>query len=457
MKKLSTKFILLNIVSTLIYTAVLVVAATFVIATVGQTVFENLQEILPEDIVNQEALANFVITDEMNEQMTGLLQVAIDELIIVIVVMLLVIAASTYFFVKQILKPLKELNTLVSKASQGDLTVEAMPSGKDEIAQLSTGFNAMIENLSRMTKDVVGLSDKMSHSFVEIENIVQDVAAGSEETANTAVDMAGGVQEQSEATESANEMISSIVTQLNIMNEGMIEAKAQADASIEAINHGHELIEVQNDKMMANQDASQKAGMAIEEMSRVAEEIEQIVDVIEAISNQTNLLALNANIEAARAGEAGLGFAVVAEEIRKLAEQTIESTHRISDIVTSITSSVGVAVQEIDVAQKSVDAQAIALKKSVEGFEEINDAVKVIIDKIDASAENTSQVNSASQVARDEMLQVAKISEATAIKTQAVTATTQEQTSQINMVNEYILGVSELVDSLSDSVQQFKV
>ena len=297
----------------------------------------------------------------------------------------------------------------------------------------------------------------MTHSFVEIENIVSEVASGSEETAKTALSMAGGVQEQTEATESANEMISSIVTQLSLMNESMIEAKTQAAASIKAINHGQDTIDIQNEKMMANQVASQKAGEAIEEMSRVAEEIEQIVDVIEAISNQTNLLALNANIEAARAGEAGRGFAVVAEEIRKLAEQTIESTKRISDIVSSITSSVGVAVHEIDVAKRSVDDQAVALTQSVRSFDEISGAVKVIINKIDATAENTSQVNSASQVARDEMLQVARISESTVTATQEVTATTQEQTSQMNMVNEYILGVSELVDSLSESVKQFKV
>ena len=259
------------------------------------------------------------------------------------------------------------------------------------------------------------------------------MAIGSEETAHTAVEMASGVDQQREATASANEMISSIVTQLSIMNEGMVDAKSQARSSLDAINKGQKNIDLQNDKMMANQQASGKANDAIMEMSRVAGEIEEIVDVIEAISNQTNLLALNANIEAARAGEAGRGFAVVAEEIRKLAEQTIDSTQRISDIVTSITSSVGVAVEEIDVAQKSVDDQAIALQESVSSFREISEAVKVIIDRIDASAENTSQVNSASQVARDEMIQITQISESTASKTQEVTATTQEQTSQINM------------------------
>lgn len=457
MKKLSTKFIMLNIISVLSFTTVVIIAAITAIGAVGQMIFANIASILPEGAVNMDVIQNMQVTDQMLLEMTDLIREAADHVLIIVSVALVIVVVVAYLFTKRLLKPLNELNSLVGLAAQGDLTVEAHPQGKDEISQLSRGFNAMIENLSRMTKDVIGLSDKMTHSFAEIENIVQDVATGSEETANTAVEMAGGVKEQSEATESANEMINSIVTQLNIMNEGMIEAKAQADVSIEAINHGHETIERQTTKMLATQAASQKAGQAIEEMSRVAEEIEQIVDVIEAISNQTNLLALNANIEAARAGEAGLGFAVVAEEIRKLAEQTIESTHRISDIVTSITSSVSVAVEEIDVAKNSVDEQADALKISVERFDAINSAVKVIIDKIDASAENTSQVNSASQVAQDEMLQVARISDATAEKTQEVTATTEEQTSQINMVNEYILGVSELVDSLSESVKQFKV
>lgn len=362
----------------------------------------------------------------------------------------------SYVVSKRLVQPLTKMNELLELVKEGDLSVQMQYKGNGEIAQLAKGFNMMIDNLQVMTKDIKGLSDKLTHSFVEIETIAKDVAVGSEETAHTVVELAGGVLEQADATESANEMISNIVTQLNIMNTHMSEAKAQAKISIDAIAKGQDNIELQKNKMEDNKAASAKAAGAITELSRVAEEITSIVDVIEAISTQTNLLALNAAIEAARAGEAGKGFAVVADEIRKLAEQTIESTKRISDIVENITDSVHVAVTEIDIAQKSVGAQAEALTDSIESFENIAGAVEVIIHNIETSAETTEQVNEASKVASNEMMSVARISEKSTASTQEVAATTQEQTSQINMVNDYILGVSELVDSLSDSVQRFK-
>jgi len=455
MKHMSTKIVLLNLVAVTIFSAVIMLMVFFAVTTVEEALIEEVDAISMENFgVSIESLES---KEVIRDNISGVVNEGLIKVRLTVIIGLIVIALGTSYSIRKMLKPLGQLNKVVNDVQNGDLTVRIQSKGTDEIAQLTHGFNGMIESLSKMTKDIVGLSDKLTHSFVEIESIVTEVVTGSEETATTAVDMAQGVDDQREATESANEMISSIVTQLSIMNEGMVEAKSQAAASLSAINHGQETIDLQNDKMMANQVASQKAGEAIQEMSRVAEEIEGIVDVIEAISNQTNLLALNANIEAARAGEAGLGFAVVAEEIRKLAEQTIDSTKRISGIVTSITGSVDEAVNEIDVAQKSVEDQAIALRQSVTSFDEISSAVKVIIDKIDASAESTSQVNSASLVARDEMFQITKISESTAIKTQEVTATTQEQTSQMNMVNMYILGVSELVDSLSESVKQFKV
>lgn len=455
MKKLSSKLVLINIAAIVLFTGIVAATILYTLSSLGQAIYNKMDAMLIQRLGDTFEAVD--LEEEMINELMTTVNSSMSLVLMVGLIALVIISLALFFFTSRMLRPLSQLNVLVNQAQQGDLTVQMDVQGKDEIATLSRGFNGMIGNLYKMTMDVIGLSDKLTHSFTEIETIVKEVATGSEETAGTAVSMAEGVQEQSEATESANEMISSIVTQLNKMNQSMIEAKSQADASLSAIDKGQETINHQTEKMMANQIASKNAGAAIEEMSRVALEIEQIVDVIEAISNQTNLLALNANIEAARAGEAGLGFAVVAEEIRKLAEQTIDSTRRISDIVSSITSSVDVAVLEIDVAKKSVDDQAIALNESVDSFEEISKAVKVIIDKMDASAESTSQVNSASEVARDEMLQVAHISEATALKTQVVTATTQEQTSQINMVNAYILGVSELVESLSESVKQFKL
>ncbi len=452
MRKLSTKLVILNVVSIILFTIIMLGMFFVGQASVRDRALKEVDALsIAENGLSSSNKQKTI--DEINEMVSEISR----QVAMVAFAGLIIVGFITFLITKRMFKPIGTMNDLLAKVREGDLSVQLSSKGKDEIAELSRGFNIMVENLSKMTKDIKGLSDKLTHSFVEIEAIAKDVATGSEETAHTVVEMSHGVSEQAIATESANEMIANIVTQLAIMNESMNEAKSKADSSILAISNGQKNIDIQKEKMMNNQVASQKAGQAIEQMSKVAGEIENIVDVIEAISSQTNLLALNAAIEAARAGDAGKGFAVVADEIRKLAEQTIESTKRISTIVVSISESIGEAVNEIEVAQHSVDDQALALQESVKSFDEIASAVQIIIDRIEASAETTNQVNNASQVASEEMSQVARISETTSQRTQDVTATTEEQTSQINMVNDYILGVSELVDSLSDSVKQFKV
>jgi len=387
---------------------------------------------------------------------TYLIPMTLFQTFILIIGMIIVLSLINNLIIKKWLKPIVAINHRIEHVSEDDEPLQVPISKIKEIGTLTKGFNQLIGNQNAMTKEILGLSNKLTYSFVEIEQIVEKVSDESEETSQIAVELSDDASMQSEAIELANEMLSSIAVQLEIMNTHMKETHTQATLSIEAVNKGKEDINLQKEKMQANQFASSKAAEAITELSESADKIESIVDEIEAISSQTNLLALNAAIEAARAKEAGRGFAIVAEEIRKLAEQTIESTQRITDMVATITSSVQVAVDEIKVAQTSVEAQSQALRNSEEGFEEIAGAMGIIIEKIKQSVDTTSQVNTASQSVRDEMSDVVKISENSLEKTQKVATTTHEQRNQIGLVNDYILGVSELVESLSVFMQQFK-
>lgn len=446
MKKMSSKIIFLT----------LMITALMAVALLGA--FNVTQAIVRDSIVAQlnSVADGSVSISDVESEIVSLVSSGLINAAVIALVMIIVLTSAAFVIAKRSFGRLSEMNRMIELVKDGDLSVQVSSKGTDELALLGQGFNMMIGNLQVMTKDIKGLSDKLTHSFVEIENIARDVAQGSEVTSKTVVDLSGGVSEQALATESANEMISNIVTQLSIMSGKMNEAQQQAKLSIDVVEKGKDSINLQKEKMSHNQQASGKAAEAITELSKVAEEIDSIVEEIESISSQTNLLALNAAIEAARAGEAGKGFAVVADEIRKLAEQTIGSTQRISSIITNITSSVHVAVTEIDVAQTSVEAQASALQGSVASFEEISESVSVIMENIESSAESTVQVNEASKVASSEMMNVARIAETSSASTQEVAATTREQTSQINLVNDYILGVSELVESLSDSVKRFK-
>lgn len=452
MKKISTKIVLLNVVSILAFTSVILVVIKILLDRIKVTLLAEVDALAIKEFGLVSSNKSRTI-EAIDQQLNNGFMMALIAAILTI----LLIAIISYLIGKRMAKPLSRLNESVMALREGDLSRKIQVKGKDEVADLALGFNLMVENLTRMTKDIKGLSDKLTFSFVEIENIASQVAQGSEATSKTVIEMASDVASQAEATDAAKESISEILNHILAMNEDMAIANQQARASATTIESGQRIIDLQKEKMENNQKASHKAGLAILDLSKVADEIGSIVDVIEAISTQTNLLALNAAIEAARAGEAGKGFAVVADEIRKLAEQTIASTNKISHIVTNITQSVEVAVKEIKVAEASVSEQALALDESVASFKQISHSVQVIMTSIEKSTQKAKEVHLNAGDVNDEMLRVSKISEKTAVKTEEVTATTQEQTSQISLVNDYVLGVSELVESLGDSIKQFKV
>lgn len=358
---------------------------------------------------------------------------------------------------KKIAKPINILNELIVEAEKGDLTIQSNFNSNDEVGRLSKAFNIMINELAIMAKSVTECSKKLASSFVEIENIVTNIVINSDETEKLVNEVVREVMMQAEEIEEVNEMIANIVPSLIKMNVSMEKANNKAIISVEAINKGKEIIGNQKDKMSRNKDASTKAYKAIEELSIIAEEIVGIVDVINGISSQTNLLALNASIEAARAGEYGKGFAVVAEEIRKLAEQTIESTSKIDKIINKVRGSVDIAVQEINITKDTVNDQEIVLKNSIDNFEEIEMAINTIIEMINITSVKTNELNNCAEFVSDKISNVSMIAEKSVTSIQEVAITSSEQSANLSQVDYYVQGVSELVEELSHSVCNFKV
>lgn len=455
MKKLSTKILVLIITGLIVFATPMILLFTYSANKIVQVTFSNLKINLEAKSIDTAILEDVVKATLVQTQ--GELGHRSIFIFIVAGISFVLVIVFSMIVGRMIAKPIGEINRALERVKDGDLTVQLKSNNRDEIGQLATGFNLMISNLQMMTKDIIGLSDKLKYSFVEIENITDKVAHGAKQTSKTVLDLADGVTNQASATESANHLIQNIVNELKEMNSNMNDAQKQAVLSIDAINQGKQTIHIQKEKMFQNQAASNKATEAIQDLAQVTKEIVNIIDVIDAISNQTNLLALNAAIEAARAGESGRGFAVVADEIRKLAEQTISSTQQINGIIASITQSVQVAVTEINAAQGTVNDQEVALKDSVASFENLTESVEVIIHKIDTTAKKAAEVGKDADLVSDEMSRVALIAEASSASTQEVATTTEMQTAQVNEVNHYVLGVSELVDSLNDSVSRFKI
>jgi methyl-accepting chemotaxis protein len=358
---------------------------------------------------------------------------------------------------KGIAQNIKKLKDAFGKASNGDLTVSIKPSTKDEFMELAYSFNSMTKNISELMNSVTKSSKEVLETSANLASMSEEVTASIGEVARAIEEVSEGATNQSQnAQKGVSEMndlshkLDEISVNSNEMDKLSINAKELGSKGLLMIDT---LIEKSNKTKIATTEVND----IVQDMNESTKKINTISETISQITEQTNLLSLNASIESARAGEAGKGFAVVAEEIRKLAEQSKDSTQEIKTIIANIQNKSNTAVKAIKSTESVVNEQDLVVVKTQEIFSEILKSIGIMIDKVEEVKLSIIDINQKKQSAVAEIENISAISQETASASEEVTASTEEITAAMDKFTKYADDLQLLAVKLETEIDKFKI
>jgi methyl-accepting chemotaxis protein len=321
-------------------------------------------------------------------------------------------------------KKLSDITDKIEKFGEGDLTLEVSLEGKDEMGRIAKSLTAAMNSVRDAIHTIKNMSSKLTLSSEELAAASEEASATSESIKEQASKVNDDVATLSSETEELNASIEEIAGASQNVAKSSTDASEQAELASEAANKGYKLMEGVIDSMDNIKELTEESNAKIKSLANSAKNIESIVDTVNSISEQTNLLALNAAIEAARAGEAGKGFAVIADEIRQLAEESQKSTGKIADILKEIKNSA---------------------ESSAADSDNITTAVLETADKASKTGEELKKI-------LDQVENIASVMSNIAASSQQQSAATQEMATAVDSATKSISSISENVEVILDSI-----
>lgn len=327
----------------------------------------------------------------------------------------------------------------LNRMANGDLSVKMKITREDEFGSLVACANKSIVNMKGMVEKTNNCADHIGNSVDSMEFTTDGIRKATVDMSRSISNIRSGIVQQAEDSQRCAMQGEELSRQIEAVQTNAKTIDSFVKKAQEAVQNGIQAVGILEKKGKETSEITQKITVDIDALVSQSHSIGKITTVINEIAEQTTLLSLNASIEAARAGEAGRGFAVVADEIRHLAEQSVEAAAKIDEIVGGIREKTDGTVATVAEAEAIVSAQDTALKNAVAVFNDIDDSVSNVAERmanISAGVENISEVQNVTQ---DAISNISAVSEETSAASEEMQNLAEKQMKAM----EELAGVSE--------------
>jgi methyl-accepting chemotaxis protein len=386
------------------------------------------------------------------------LSISLRTTVMVAIVIVFIITLLIIFLLSRtITKPIKQFGEKVQQFGTGDLTVEFDSTGKDEIAQMTDNMKESVQNLRVSLSSINSATERVNQSSSDLSAMAEVGCSTSSELSSQAETVESYVQNTSASIEEVTSGVQEVAASAQSVSKDAEELSAEITDTENAVKKGQTGLEEQREQMQTVNRQNTRAAELVKNVAEKATNVQQIVNSISSIAEQTNLLALNAAIEAARAGEAGKGFAVVADEIRKLAEESKNASSNIAKILNEIdegSSQANVAVEKSNELYVSVFESSEGITTEFDTILKAVESITLKVQSLSGSAEEQSasseEMASAMDSSAKSMLTVSEQMDNMGSNIKSIS----ESSERINSTSEEL---STLSVELSDMLKKFTI
>lgn len=362
------------------------------------------------------------------------------------------------FFIRRSLKKLVvHFSNELEVIKKGDFSHLVESQKYESLSGVASTVNSVLCDIRILIDSFFKLSLSIVESSKKVSDTAQNASAAMEEISKTVDEIARGASEQADDAQQGVTVVEKLSEQIDFVYEsynGVIDETRR----ISGLNSvGLESVSILREKSSQTYDTSEKIISAVEKFANTVKDIGLFVESIENIAEQTNLLALNAAIEAARAGEAGKGFAVVADEVRKLADQSRNSTEEITHLMQSIREESQLAIRSIETMKIVSQEQNLAVNKTDNAFSDIANAINLIVNKINEVNQSVTKMQNDKNGVITAIENISSVSEQTAAASEQVASTTEIQLKAIDEMKVASENLDQLVQELDLNLKRYKL